>query len=46
MNIPSSIPKLDIDLFSDEALADSSDVYAAVREAGPVVWIPQPGFYA
>lgn len=32
-------PTLDIDLFSDEAIADPYPRYRAIRDAGPVVWL-------
>lgn len=39
-------PVVDIDLYSDAALADILPVYAALREAGPVVFLQRYGVYA
>lgn len=39
-------PVADIDLYSDEALADILPVYAALRDAGPVVFLERFGVYA
>ena len=39
-------PSLDIDLYADAALRDSRDVFACVRAAGPVVWLPRHRMYA
>lgn len=36
-----SAPTLDLDLFSDAALADPYPVYATLREAGPAVRLPR-----
>jgi 4-methoxybenzoate monooxygenase (O-demethylating) len=40
------VPALDLDPFSDEFLADPWDAHALLREAGPVVWLPQYRVYA
>lgn len=34
-----SAPVVDADLYADEALEDPSEVFARIREAGPVVWL-------
>lgn len=39
-------PEVDVDLFDDAVLADPYPVYARLRDAGPVVWLPKHGFYA
>ena len=39
-------PSLDIDPFSDAFLADPYPDHAAMREAGPVVWLEPYGVYA
>lgn len=39
-------PVLDADLYADEVLADSREVYARIRAAGPVVWLPRHRMYA
>lgn len=39
-------PVVDIDLYSDAALADILPVYAALREAGPAVVLQRYGVYA
>lgn len=40
------IPSYDVDLYSDDVLADPYPHYRALREAGPVVWLPRNGLYA
>lgn len=42
----SNAPTLDVDLYADAALRDSRDVFARIREAGPVVWLPRHRMYA
>ena len=42
----SPAPVVDIDLYSDAALADILPVYAALREAGPAVFLQRYGVYA
>jgi cytochrome P450 len=42
----SSAPVLDIDLYADHVLADSSPAFARIREAGPAVWLPRHRMYA
>src|SRR5271168_4340311 len=39
-------PALDIDPFSDGFLADPYPFHAALREAGPVVWLEPHGVFA
>ena len=39
-------PALDLDLYEDAALRDSRDVFARIREAGSVVWLPRHRMYA
>ena len=39
-------PSLDIDLFSDEAIANPYPVYQLIRDAGPVVWLSQYDHWA
>jgi cytochrome P450 len=41
-----AIPSYDVDLYSDEVLADPYPHYRALRDAGPVVWLPRNGLYA
>lgn len=37
---------LDLDLYEDAMLRDSREVFARIRAAGPVVWLPRHGMYA
>jgi cytochrome P450 len=39
-------PTLDVDLYDEVALRDSGEVFARVRDAGPVVWLPKHRMYA
>ena len=39
------VPEFDLDLFSDENLANPYPIYARFREAGPVVYLPQIDAY-
>lgn len=39
-------PVVDADLYADDALADSGELFARIREAGPVVWLPRHRMYA
>jgi len=41
-----SAPRLEIDLYADDVLADSRDAFARIRNAGPVVWLPRHRMYA
>ncbi len=42
----SPAPALDLDLYEDAALRDSRDVFARIRDAGSVVWLPRHRMYA
>ena len=39
-------PTFDVDLFSDDILRDPYDVYAAMRAAGPAIWLERHAAYA
>lgn len=39
-------PTVDVDLYGDRVLDDSREVFARIREAGPVVWLPRHRMYA
>jgi len=39
-------PVVDADLYADAALEDSRELFARIREAGPVVWLPRHKLYA
>jgi cytochrome P450 len=39
-------PELSLDLYADAALRDSRDVFAQIRDAGPVVWLPRHKLFA
>jgi cytochrome P450 len=41
-----AIPSYDVDLYSDEVLANPYPHYRALRDAGPVVWLPRNDLYA
>jgi cytochrome P450 len=41
-----SVPALELDLYADSVLRDSREVFARIRDAGPVVWLPRHGIYA
>lgn len=41
-----SVPTFDVDLHSEEVLADPYPTYARLREAGPVVWLERYQYYA
>lgn len=43
---PSGAPALDLDLYEREVLRDSREVFARIREAGPVVWLPRHKLHA
>lgn len=43
---PDDIPVLDVDPFSEETLANPENYQANLRDAGPLVWLSQCGFYA
>lgn len=40
------LPHYAVDLFSDDALAEPYDHYRALRDLGPVVWLPAHDVYA
>src|SRR5262245_53043695 len=40
------VPELDLDLYGKNALRDSREVFARVRDTGPVVWLRKHGMYA
>lgn len=40
------LPVLDLDLFSDDAIADPYPAYQKIRDAGPVVWLSQYDMWA
>ncbi len=40
------VPRLNADLYSDAALTDSTELFAQIRDAGPVVWLPRHRMYA
>ena len=44
MTAPS--PSLDLDLFSDEAIADPFPLYTQIRDTGPVVWLDRYDMWA
>ncbi len=47
VGVPSrSTPRLEIDLYSDDVLADSRDAFARIRHTGPAVWLPRHRMYA
>ncbi|WP_010137627.1 cytochrome P450 [Oceanicola sp. S124] len=46
MTVTDTRPVLDIDPFCAEARNDPDALDRAIREAGPVVWIPKYGFWA
>ena len=39
-------PVVDVDLYGNDALADSRELFGRIREAGPVVWLQRHGMYA
>lgn len=39
-------PVVDADLYTDDVLADSRELFARIREEGPVVWLPRQRMYA
>ncbi|MGI4855900.1 MAG: cytochrome P450/oxidoreductase [Janthinobacterium lividum] len=43
---PVDVPTFDIDFYSDEVIRDPYPHYAAMRELGPVVYLPSLGNYA
>lgn len=43
---PEGVPVFDVNLHEDQILVDPYSTYAALREAGPVVWMSHYGYYA
>ena len=43
---PGGAPAYDVDLYGDDVLADPYPHYAALREAGPAVWLPRHRLWA
>jgi cytochrome P450 len=43
---PTTAPVVDANLYSDEAIADSRELFARIRHAGPAVWLPRHRMYA
>lgn len=39
-------PTVDVDLYSRETIADSAPAFAAIRDAGPLVWLPRNRLWA
>jgi cytochrome P450 len=39
-------PELDVDLYTDEAIADPYPIYRRIRDAGPAVWLGAHGVWA
>lgn len=40
------VPSVDVDLYSDAAVEDSTVAFERIRNAGPVVWLPRNGMWA
>src|ERR1700722_159683 len=45
-SFPADVPIYDVDFYSDEFIKDPYPHYAAMRELGPVVYLPPNGNYA
>lgn len=39
-------PRVDVDLYAPAVVEDSAAVFAAIRDAGPVVWLPRQRMWA
>lgn len=39
-------PSVDVDLYRSSALEDSTEIFARIRDAGPVVWLPRHRMWA
>jgi len=39
-------PSINADLYADDVLVDSTELFARVRDAGPVVWLPRHRMFA
>ncbi len=46
LQAPSGVPSIAADLYATEALEDSRELFARIRAAGPVVWLPRHRMYA
>jgi cytochrome P450 len=46
MHTPAGIPRSDVDLFSEEVMADPYPSYRRLREAGPVVYLEHSDLFA
>lgn len=44
--VDASIPSYDVDLYDDAVIADQQKHFKAMRDLGPVVWLPHHGNYA
>ena len=42
----SAIPAIDADLYADDVIVDSTELWARIRNAAPVVWLPRHQMYA
>ena len=45
-DVDPGIPRADLDLFGDDALDDPYPRWRALRDLGPLVWLPAYGVYA
>jgi len=43
---PGDAPAVDVDLYAPAVVEDSAAAFAAIREAGPVVWLPRQRMWA
>jgi len=39
-------PVIDVDLYTDDVVVDSTELWARIRDAGPVVWLARHRMYA
>ena len=46
VNVPSDVPHYDVAFYDNAFIRDPFPHYAAMRELGPVVYLPQLGNYA
>ena len=46
MSGAAAIPSVDGDLYADETIRDSRPLFARIRDAGPVVWLPRNRLHA
>lgn len=42
----STAPVIDVNLYADDVVVDSTELWARIRDAGPVVWLPRHRMYA